>query len=337
MPKPYNDGSPCAYADASPSMIDILSITGPIYIIIGLGFTATRLGRFTRPDMGVLGKFVVNFALPALLFNSLAQRPIGEILNGSYLLVYLTGTLFVVGIGYFWSRRFAGLDSTTSTFYAMGMSCSNSGFVGYPILLLTMAPISGVALALNMIVENLFITPLLLAMADRSCGKPDRWYRAIGHAFGRLAANPLIIAIFAGFCVSIAQWRLPEAAVRTVSMLALASGALALFVIGGTLVGLPTQGLGKRVAPIVMGKLILHPLAVLTAIQILPIVGLPMMIPSLETAAVIMAAMPMMSIYTILAQIYGREEISAAAMLVTTIVSFFTISGLLVILKPLPV
>ena len=318
-------------------MIDILSITGPIYFIIALGFAATRLGRFNKADMGILGKFVVNFALPALLFNSLAQRPIGEILNGSYMLAYLTGTLSIVGIGYFWSRRFGGLDPTTSTFYAMGMSCSNSGFVGYPILLLTMAPISGVALALNMIVENLVVTPLLLVMADRSCGKPDRWYRVIGHTLARLAANPLIIGIFAGFCVSMAGWKLPAAAVQTVSMLAMASGALALFVIGGTLVGLPTRGLGKRVAPIVMGKLILHPLAVLGAIQILPMMGLPMLMPSLEMAAIIMAAMPMMSIYTILAQIYGREEISAAAMLVTTVFSFFTISGLLAILQPLPV
>jgi malonate transporter len=47
--------------------------------------------------------------------------------------------------------------------------------------------------------------------------------------------------------------------------------------------------------------------------------------------------MPTMSIYTILAQIYGREELAAAAMLVTTICSFFTISGLLILLRPFPV
>ena len=107
-------------------MMDILSITGPIYFIIALGFTATRLGRFAKADMEVFGKFVVNFALPALLFKSLSQRPIGEILNSTYLLAYVTGTLSVIGCGYFWSRRLAKLDSTTSTIYAMGMSCSNS-------------------------------------------------------------------------------------------------------------------------------------------------------------------------------------------------------------------
>jgi predicted permease len=318
-------------------MLAILSITGPIYMIIALGFAATRLGLFAKADMGVIGKFVVNFALPALLFKSLSQRPIGEILNSGYLLAYLTGTLGVIGTGYLWSRRLTGRDSTTSIIYAMGMSCSNSAFVGYPILLLTMAPISGVALALNMTVENLAIIPLLLVMADRSCGKPDRWYRVIGQSFRRLASNPIFIAIFAGVGVSIAGWKLPEALIQTVSMLALASGALALFVIGGTLVGLPTEGLGKRVAPIVLGKLVLHPLAVLAAIQMLPMMGLPMMEPPLATAAVLMAAMPMMSMYTILAQIYRREEVAAAAMLVTTICSFFTISGLLIFLQPFPI
>ena len=31
----------------------------------------------------------------------------------------------------------------------MGMTCANSGFVGYPILLLTLAPVAGVVLALQ--------------------------------------------------------------------------------------------------------------------------------------------------------------------------------------------
>ena len=55
------------------------------------------------------------------------------------------------------------------------------------------------------------------------------------------------------------------------------------------------------------------------------------------SAAAPMAAMPMMSMYTILAQIYGREELAAAAMLVTTVLSFFTISGLLILLQPFSV
>jgi predicted permease len=316
-------------------MLDILSITSPIYIIIALGFLMTRFGVFARTDMRVFGKFVINLALPALLFRALAQRQIGEIVNVTYLLAYLLGSLAVIGAGYLWSRRLAGLSPTTSTFYAMGMACSNSGYVGYPILLLTLAPVAGVAVALNMIVENLFVIPLLLFMAERERRGSGSW-RVVGKSLARLATNPLILAMFAGLGVSALSWKLPEPLTRSVDMLATSCSALALFVIGGMLVGLPMRGMGRTVAPIAVGKLIGHPLAVLLALAVLPAVGLAGIDPSLRMAAVLMAAMPMMGIYPTLALAYGQEGFSAAALLVCTIASFFTLSGLLWVFTHFP-
>lgn len=317
-------------------MLEILAITGPIYITIGVGFLATRFGLFTKADMRVFGKFVINLALPALLFNALAQRQIGEILNASYMLAYFAGTLAVIALGYFWCRRGARLNPTISTVYVMGMSCPNSGFVGYPILLLTLAPVAGVALALNMIVENIIVLPLLLALAERGHGSTGPWQRLIGPALKRLATNPMIIGVVAGFAASLLGGKMPDPIARSVSMFASASSAISLFVIGGTLVGLPMQGMGSRVAPIVAGKLLFHPLAVLLALFILPLLGLPALDPSLRMAVVLLAAMPMMSIYPILAQSYGGEDFSAPALLVTCVASFFTLSGLLWILKRWP-
>ena len=311
-------------------MLDILTITGPIYAVILIGFVTTRAGVFSQADMRVFGQFVVKLALPSLIFNSLAQRQIREILNVSYLLAYLAGSLVVLGLGFLWCRRSAALSSTTSTIYVMGMTCSNSGFVGYPILLLTLAPVAGVALALNMMVENVVMIPLLLTLAERGrTGAAGQWQRQIGQALARLATNPLIIGLFAGLSVSLLGWKLPQPVARTVTMFAMASGALSLFVIGGTLVGLPMRGMGLRVMPIALGKLIFHPAAVLLAIFALPVLGLPALDPSLRMAAVLMAAMPMMGIYPILAQAYGKEGFGSAALLITTISSFFTLSALL--------
>jgi len=64
-------------------------------IVIGLGFIAVRLGVFAKVEMRILGKYVVNFALPALVFTALSQRPVNEILNGRYLLGYAAGSLSV--------------------------------------------------------------------------------------------------------------------------------------------------------------------------------------------------------------------------------------------------
>jgi predicted permease len=53
---------------------------------------------------------------------------------------------------------------------------------------------------------------------------------------------------------------------------------------------------------------------------------LPPFDPVLRTAAVVLAAMPMMGIYPVLAQKYGHDGFCAATLLATTVLSFFTIS-----------
>ncbi|WLI90757.1 AEC family transporter [Massilia sp. R2A-15] len=310
-------------------MLDILAITSPIYITILTGFLATRYGWFDKPAMRNFGAFVIKLALPALLFRAVGQRQIGEILNVSYLAAYAGGSLAVIGVAYFCCRRFARLGRSTSAIYAMGMSCSNSGFIGYPILLLTFAPVAGVALALNVIIENVLVLPLLLAMAERGGGDSGPWYKLAGKSLAQLARNPIVIGTAAGLVVSLFGWTLPAPADRTVSMFAVSSAALSLFVIGGTLVGLPIGRLAKRAAPVSFFKLVGHPLAVLAGVLAVPFLGLPRLEPMLGMAAVLLAAVPMASIYPILAQAYGQEDFSATALVITIIASFFTLSGLL--------
>ena len=309
-------------------MTEILAITTPIYLIILIGYLMTRFGLFGKAEMRTFGKFVVNLALPALLFKALSERRVAEVLNAGYLFAYAFGSLVVIGLGLFWARRCAGRDPLASSFYAMGVSCSNSGYMGYPILLLTLPAVAGVSVALNMIVENLLAIPLLLILAERARGGGDSW-ATVGKLLGRVAANPLILALLAGLIASLLELRTPQIVVQTVNVLAAASGGVALFVVGGALVGLPVGGLGKEVAPIVFGKLVLHPLCVSAGILMLPSLGLAPLDPALQMAAVLMAAMPMMGIFPTVAQQYGQEDFTAVALLLTTVASFFTLSGLL--------
>lgn len=317
-------------------MLDILAITGPIYITIVLGFATTRLGLFSQADMRVLGKFVINLALPALLFNALAQRPIGEILNGRYMLVYALGSLLTMGLGWLWARRVARQDGTTSAYYAMGMSCPNSGFVGYPIALLTLGPVAGVLLGLNMIVENLLLIPLLLALAESGEGRGGAWHLVLRQSLLNLLRNPMVLGLLAGLLVSLMGWKLPSPVGRTVTLFSQASGALSLFVIGGALVGLQIQGMRRQVAQIAVGKLLLHPLAVVAVLLLSEAAGLVPMAPQLRIGLVLTAACPMLGIYPILAQRHGREGLAAAALLGATVASFVTISLLLWAFQQLP-
>ena len=55
-------------------MLEMLSITGPIYLTISIGAASVRFALFSKSDMRVIGKLVINLALPCLLFNVLCQR-----------------------------------------------------------------------------------------------------------------------------------------------------------------------------------------------------------------------------------------------------------------------
>lgn len=307
-------------------MLDILAITSPIYFIVLIGYLCTRFALFEKTDMRVFGKFVLNLALPALIFNALATRHISEVLHPAYLLAYLGGSLLIMATAYLAGRHLGGLNRTRSTFLAMGMSCSNSSFIGFPILLLMVAPVAGVALALNVIVENLVMLPLLLAMAESARGGGGSWRQVAGQTLKRLSRNPLVLAVTAGLAISLAQIDLPQPVLRTVGLFAQASGGLSLFAIGGMLMGLPLSNGWQRVVPLVAGKLVGHPLAVLLVISLLPLIGVAPMGPELRAAALLMAAMPMLSIYPILALAYGEADRSATALLICMVASFFTLS-----------
>ncbi|MEN9995609.1 MAG: hypothetical protein RL462_385 [Pseudomonadota bacterium] len=308
-------------------MFDILAITAPIYIAIALGYVLTRWGFFQKTDMRAFGTFVVKVAMPALLFNALSQRKVSDILNGEYAGAYALASLLTLGLSIFWAVRVSKTSRSLSSCLAMGMSCPNSGFVGYPVMLLSLGPlasVAGVALALNMMVENLLIIPLLLAWAETGYGQ-SRWQTIVLQTLKGMLYNPMIWGIVLGFVFSWFEWQLMPSLSRTVSLFAQASGALSLFVIGGSLVGLPVQGMGARVAQIAAGKLLLHPLMMLVVLLFI----VPVHDPVLWTAALLTCAMPMFGIYPILTQKHGHDGLSAAALLVTTMASFLTLNALL--------
>lgn len=314
-------------------MLDILAITGPIYLVILIGYAVTRRGVFASADLRVLGKFVVQMALPALLFNALAQRSLADILHLDYLLAYTLGSLVLLAGAVGWSR-WQGRPMRYGSVWAMGMCCPNSGFVGYPIMLLTLgASTAGVSLALNMVVENLLIIPLLLALADMDAdGHLSVWQRLVQTVQG-LLRNPMIIGIAAGVLFAAMGWQLPAPLGRTVTLFAQASGVLSLLVIGGSLVGLrPDPAERVAVGQIALGKLLLHPLVTLAlATWLVPVTD-----PGLRTALLLTTALPTMGIYTVLSQRYGLAGLSSASLLVTTIASFVSLSALLWFLRVMP-
>jgi malonate transporter len=317
-------------------VLEILAVTGPIYLVAAIGYLCTRAGLFQRADMRVFGKYVVNLALPALLFNALSQRSVTEVLNPVFIAAYAIGSIAVNLVGVFWARRIAGKPLSAAAIVGMGMSCPNSGFIGFPLVAQLLGPVNaGIGLALAMVVENFLTIPFSWALADSDVGQAGagqsrarRVRMALLQSLRGVVRNPMIWGMALGFIFSLAGWRLPEPLAKTVNLFALATASLALFVVGGSLVGVHVRGYAREAAAIAFGKLVLHPLFVLAAVWLLP----PMQ-RELQIAVVLMAAVPTVGIYPILAQRHGHDTMAAAAQLGTTVASFFSLTALVWALK----
>lgn len=313
-------------------MIEILSITFPIFAAVAVGYGAVRFGLFQPADMKVLGKYVLNFALPALLCAAVARRDLAEVLQFNYMLVFALGGLGSLGVIYLilWLQ---GTGPARRAIGAMGSCCPNSAYVGYPVMLLILPEKAGIVLALNFLVENFVLVPLslLLLESSRDTDQP-KGLALLGKLFLAILKRPMFIGLLCGLAVMALGLQIPEAGFRLLDMLAASSSALALVVIGGSLVDIPMKGNVTLAAQIVLGKLVLHPLMVIAAALVLTLVGLPALEGDMWTAAVVSAAMPMLAIYAVFAQEYGHEGIASIALLGATTGAFFTLSALLYVL-----
>lgn len=299
---------------------NVLAATGPIYLLILAGFLCVRLRVFDATQVRVLGRFATLIALPALLLRALASRPLGEVLSPRFLAAYAAGSLAALALGFFWARRVRREGVTKAAIMGMGMSGSNSAFFGYPIASQLLGPAAGVALALVMLVENLLMIPLALSVADSGGGSGSVLRRLAGLAHA-MVRNPLVVAIAVGITVSALDLPVPAVLHQTINIVAGSASPLALFAIGGALVGLKPGGMLADVAAITLGKLVLHPLMVLLAVTLLPPGD-----SELAKAALVYACVPMMSVYAVLAQKYELEGVCAAALLATMTLSFLTIN-----------
>lgn len=306
-------------------MLQILQITAPIFLLIGLGYLAAMGGLLNREQVRGIGAFVITFAMPALLIRTLGTSPIQQTLVPGYLIAYAFGSLAAFTLAFGVSRWLRGDNLSGSAINAMGMSVSNSGFVGYPLVAAAIGSPAVLGMAMGMLVENLLMIPLALVLAEAGKQQGGGGLRVLGMTFGRLLKNPVIVGIIIGLGVSLLGIEIPPLLFKPIDMLAGVSAPLALFVIGAGLFGMKARGVWLDAAWISGGKLILHPLAVLCAFMLVPGVD-----PVMKAVGVLFACSPMMSIFPILGQRFGLEDRCSATLLVATVLSFVTISLALV-------
>jgi predicted permease len=291
----------------------------PIFAIIGLGAVLVRTGYLDAAVMPPLGGVVIKVALPALIFLAVARTPPGETLDAGLLLAYAAGSLATLGICVALARWVLGLPMAQAAVIGLGVSMANSGFLGFPIAQALMGPETAARLLAHcMSVEVTLVLPLALVLI--ALGAEGAARAPLRRIVADTLRNPLLVALMAGLAVSASGLGLPPVGQAALDLLARLSAPLALLVIGGTLASLKVEGRPGAVVLMVVGKLGLHPLAVWAAAGMVP--GLD---PRLAAGAVLFAAMPMITIFPLLAARGGQGRLGAFGFLAATTLGLATL------------
>lgn len=310
-------------------MLDIINITAPIFIIIALGYLCVRFKVIDAKHAKGMGSMVMNVALPALMFNAIADMPFQQVILPHYLITYALGSVMAFMVGVMLTKVIWRQDNVSAALNSTALSFSNSAFIGYAVVATIIGSDKAAAyLSMGVLIENLLILPMLFIMAnlDPASNKSlTSILLGIGKNFTR---NPLIIAIVVSVIFSIFSIPIPQLIAGTAQMLTGAAAPVALFVIGMSLYGLELKGDLPKITTIGLGKLILHPLMVLLAIILIPGGMLQD-----KYVAMLFASAPVFSTIAIIGQHYGLVNRMSAIVIVSTIGSFFSMSAVLIYWK----
>ena len=298
----------------------LLEVVAPIFAIIAAGYLAARRRWVSQEGFAGMTGFAFYLAAPALLF---ASGTAGHQGGGGAALAFFLGCA-VLYAATLWGGRRAGMTLGAAGILGLNVTFGNTVMMGIPLVVAAFGQ-AGLSVLLAILAVHAFLllgtATVVAEIAHSRGGSPWKVLRAT--VLGVLR-NPVVMAVLLAMVWSALAWPVPAAARRALELLGAATPALALFCLGGSLLGFTAAGLWRRTFATVALKIMALPALVWGFCLLLGLSGL-------ETAvAVVVAALPTGANAFLLARRYAEDaEASGAAVLISTLLSMVSLSVLL--------
>ena len=304
-----------------------LNVTLPIFVIILIGGFLKRVGLLTDGFTTVADKFVFKVALPVQLFQDIAIMDIRSDFSGKFVLFCMVATTFMFaacwGLGWFFLK-----DKSMVGAFAQGAARGS-------------AAILGIAFVKN-IYGSSGMTPMMIVTAVPLFNIYSVIILSVSSAGGKFSAdvlkttlkgiitNPIILGILAGMLWSLLKLPWPTLISRSVGYLANTATPLALLVLGATFRGQEAlQKIGPTIAATFL-KLVGIPALIFPAAIAMGFRG------SELVAIMIMLASPTtVTCYIMAKNLKGDATLSASIVMAATLLSSFTLTFWVFIIKSL--
>ena len=296
-----------------------------LFVLMAAGFIAGKAGILRGETIRGLSRFLLDFTLPALVIHSM-QRPFSPALRdqamsilGFSFLIYATA----FPMAYFLTGMYRRAGHREKGVHRFAMCFSNVGFMGFPVAESILGRESLFMVSVyNIPFQLLAFSVGTIIVSGRANGAKGESLVASILRTLKVGMNPAVIAAIAGFIFFLFSVRIPEPLATAVGILGDTTTPLSMALIGAVLANTslgPVVG-NPRLWLTTTYRLVLHPLAVFAIAKAVGLTGLELAVP------VLMAAMPVAANTTILAGVYGGDEVTASGLVfVSTAVSLLTI------------
>lgn len=310
-------------------MAEISSLVLPFFGLILLGYIAARWKKLDESALGWLNIFIIYVALPALFFKIIGRTPLEQLARFDFILTSLAATYTIFGIVFLLGRFGTGSTMGEATVQGLAGAYGNIGYLGPGIALAAFGEAAALPLALIFAFENILhfsVAPAFMAFDGKDKRPPLVLARDV---VVKIATHPFIIATAAGFLAAGTGFKPPQVAQTMIDNLAQAAAPCALFAMGVTLALRPLKRVPVEIPYIVPAKLVVLPILMYLYLSMSG--SYP---PIWVHTALLLAALPTATNVFVIAQQYQTwQERASATVLITTVISVVTVSGLLYLIK----
>ncbi|WP_417514379.1 AEC family transporter [Minwuia sp.] len=301
----------------------------PLFALVLIGYGALRFGALSQAGLEGLNRFVYLFALPVMLFFTMARNPLDELFDWRIVAAYSGASVVTFGLALVAGMLlFHGRSLPERTIVAGASGFSNIAYLGVPLMIGAFGQQAAAPVGLILLTDNLILISLIMVMLEASTGERVSPMRLVGKVIAGFGRNPFMLGMLIGAAWGLLRLPLPGPVDRFGDLLGSAAGPCALFALGGSLYGRPiAEGRGEVAFASAM-KLFIHP--ALAAVAAFMLLDLPAEIAVLVVAV---AALPTGANIFVLATQYDAAIARASTVvLVTTGLAVASVSALLLIL-----
>lgn len=304
-----------------------------LFILMGIGFLAGRMGILTPAINKGLSRFIVDFTLPAVIVSSMQVPFSPELRNLALGTLGVSAAVYALSfaLAYMLVSLYRTAPEPEKGVHRFAMCFSNVGFMGFPVAEAILGKESLFMVSIyNIPFQLLAFSVGIVMVTGRSRGASSTMHEqaaagsqpGVTNTQARSLINPAVLSAVLGFALFLLSIRLPGPLLSAITLLGETTTPLAMALIGATLAAASIKPIltNPRIWLTSLYRLIVHPLLVLGLGRLLGLSGLALAVP------VLIAAMPVAANTTILAGVYGGDTVSSGGLVfISTVLSLVSI------------